>query len=345
MLLLLIWQGTIVLSILSVAVFLGLYVRRLIIQRREAQRNHRRAEIKKDVVAYISSATPPNWNAKYQNPIDERILLGIASELLQSVSGTMRTRILTLLNSAIDIKDMLHMLRHGTAGDRAKVAARLFWSQDSSVHEALYDALHDLSPDVILAAAGSLVAIGRNIDLQVLLPILKTRQMLDHRGSRELLRRLAASNIPHIVAAINGEDIDVSILAIDAVGKNDHPDLLAALKLAATRHRNHGVRAAAVRALGNLGEGSAADAIAQVMEDSSWEVRVQAAIAAGRLNLIALVPELVKCLSSENWWLQWRAAQALAKLGPEGERCLREIPFDHPAAVLTDIALAEVHSA
>jgi HEAT repeat protein len=115
--------------------------------------------------------------------------------------------------------------------------------------------------------------------------------------------------------------------------------------LVAAVHRDKDVRAAAVRALGNGGETSASAIISQALDDTAWEVQVQAAVAAGRLKLVALAPRLAQCLESDSWWLQWRAAQSLAKLGPIGERMLRQIPFDSPAAILADVALAEVHTA
>jgi|GEM_PF-6318117 len=344
MLLQLIWQGSIVLSLTSIALLIGLFVRRLIIQAAEARLDKRRADIKARVIAYISAAAPPTWTEPMRTAADERILLGITSDLLQSVGGVMRTRILTLLNTAIDLKRMLRLLRKGKPADRAKVAARLFWSQDPTVHKELRIALSDESHEVILAAANSLMAVNQPLDLAELMPLFKARDMLDHRGVRDLMRRLASSNSAALIDMIAGEDADIAVLALDAVGNRLSAPVANTIRAVAAAHRDKDVRAAALRALGNGGETSAAPIITRALDDPAWEVRVQAAIAAGRLRLTELAPQLLQCLESDSWWLQWRAAQALAKLGPIGERMLRQLPFDSPAAMLADVALAEVHS-
>jgi HEAT repeat protein len=169
--------------------------------------------------------------------------------------------------------------------------------------------------------------------------------MLDHRGVRELLRRLAPRNSAAIIAMLTGDDYHAATLAADAVGASSDPAVIRTLRTVASLHRDKDVRAAAIRALGNAGDREASPTIAAALNDPSWEVRVQATIAAGRLRLVHLAPQLAEALGDDNWWLQWRAAQALAKLGPAGEGLLRQIPFDSPVAVLADVALAEVHSA
>lgn len=341
----LIWQGSIVLSLTSIGALLMLFVRRLIIQANDARLERRRAQIKKRLIAYISSDTPQGWNEPMKSIADERILLGIASDLLQSVTGIMRTRILALLNTVVDIERMLRLLRRGNAVDRAKVAARLFWSQDPHVHAELRKALLDPEPEVVLAACNTLIGVGQHIDLAELMPLLKARDMLDHRGVRDLIRRLARNNTTAITEMITGDDHDMAAVALDSLGANIDPALLASIKTVAQIHRSTNVRASAIRALGNANEKTAAQVIEQALNDLDWEVRVQAAIAIGRLKLVNLAPRLAECLESDNWWLQWRAAQSLAKLGQEGQRYLRQLPFDSPAATLADVALAEVHSA
>jgi HEAT repeat protein len=345
MLLELIWQGSIVLSLGSIALLIILFIRRLFIQAAEARLEKRRIAIKARVISYISAATPQSWPRSMSSTSDERILLGIASELLQSVTGSMRTRILTLLNTAIDLDRMLLLLRKGKTADRAKVAARFFWSQNPAVHEELQKALSDKDPEVVLAAANSLIGVGQPINLATLLPLMKARDMLDHRGVRDLIRHLAPNNTSAMADMITGDDHDVTVLALDSLGPRMDPILSEAIKAVAVLHRDKDVRAAAVRALGNGGIISAASVIAEALDDLTWEVRVQAAVAAGRLKIVAMAPQLARCLESDSWWLQWRAAQALAKLGPIGERFLREVPFDSPAAVLADVALAEIHTA
>jgi HEAT repeat protein len=344
MLLDIIWQGTIVLSLSSIALLIALYVRRLFIQAAEARLEQRRKALKAKVVAYISAEEPQAWRDTKLSVVDERILLGITSELLQNLTGVMRTRILSLLNTVINIERMLNLMRKGAPSDRAKVAARLFWSQDASVHQALHHALHDRDPEVIIAAANSLIAAGQHIDLGLLMSLMKARDMMDHRAARDLMRRLIPKNLAATLSLLTGDEDDIVVLTLDSLGSMIDTELISPLFHLAIQHRNSDVRAAAVRAIGNAGAKSAELIINETLDDQAWEVRVQAAVAVGRLKLTELAPKLAEGLDSDNWWIQWRSAQALVKLGPIGERLLKQVPFDSKAALLADVALAEVHS-
>ena len=341
----LIWISSIVLSGSSILALFFLIARRLVIQAAEIRLLKRRAEIGKAVQDFLTADEGAIWTLKLKSVADERIMLGIISNLLQSLSGDLRARILALVNATVDVGRMLQLLRRGNPADRAKVAARLYWSSDPHVIEGLKQALDDKHQDVVLAAANSLLAAGHHIDLGEFMLRVKARDMLDHRGARNIVRQLAKSNVAALAAMIDGPDAELAVLATESIGPVMDPALITAVKAVANVHLNIDVRAAAVRALGNGAVDSASDIIAQALHDVSWEVCVQAAIAAGRLKLTSLIPELTECLGSTHWWVRWRAAQALAKLGPAGAAVLRGFPFDSPVATIAEAALAEIHNA
>ncbi|MDX2144235.1 MAG: HEAT repeat domain-containing protein [Rhodospirillaceae bacterium] len=339
-----IWYGSLVLSALSITLCLALWVRRLFIQRAEAKLAARREIITAALIAFIENPAAETALSARRGAVDQRLLLGVATRILQNVTGEVRERVIDLLNRVIVIDRMVKELKHGSPGNRAKIAARLFWSKNPAVHRALRAALTDPETDVVMAAANSLLLAGQPLDIAEVIGPLKERGMLHHRGLRDLIRGIAPSGWMSIIAALEGEDDEVALVVADAVGTDTHPDVLWALIGAATRHASKDVRAAAVRALGLGRNPEAVDAVLAALGDTAWEVQVQAAIAVGRMKLAQAIPALVELLGSESWWVQLRSAQSLVKLGPQGEQELRQLPFNSPVAALADIALAERHA-
>jgi HEAT repeat protein len=74
-----------------------------------------------------------------------------------------------------------------------------------------------------------------------------------------------------------------------------------------------------------LGHPAAEDAIASLLGDSDWQVRADAAEAAGRISLLSLIYALSDLLADDNWLVRFRAGEALAVLGPEGLASLRRL--------------------
>jgi HEAT repeat protein len=344
MLLKVIWIGSFALAASSIIALLILWIRRLIIQRAETKLETRRREISEILISALDNPADELRLANIKNTKDQRILLGVSTRLLQNLEGELRNRVILFLNNVIDIDQMLAELNNGAAGNRAKVAARLFWSQNQRVHVALRRSLADPEPEVVMAAANSLLVAGQPLDIAELMPHLKANDMLHHRGVRDLVRRMAAGSWMSVIEMLEGQDDDVALVVADAVAADAHPDVLWALIRAAQSHKSRDVRAAALRALGLSLSGQAADAVLKALDDPAWEVQVQAVIAAGRLKLVGAIPRLVELLYSDSWWVQLRAAQSLVRMGPPGERELRQLPFDSPIAALADIALAERHA-
>jgi HEAT repeat protein len=77
------------------------------------------------------------------------------------------------------------------------------------------------------------------------------------------------------------------------------------------------------------------------LEDDAWQVRAQAALAAGKIKKASVVPHLGACLSDRSWWVRNNAGTALFNCGRPGveelERVIEESddPFARDMAMRT----------
>jgi HEAT repeat protein len=336
-----IWWVSLGLAAFTIAVLLFLFFRRLIINARMARQGKVRAALQELVYAYL--AEPAAVPLRKFGVGEQRILLGLVTEMMRGITGPMREQLVDFLEKTIDQGRIAHALRTSKAEDRAKFAARLFWSKSPAVHEALRDALNDRYPTVVIAAANALISAGQKLSLIDLVPKLEARQMLGHRAVRDIFRKVAPQNVAALIALLEDQDPAVVVLAVDALTR--FPNLTALNRLArlAGGHPSLDVRATAVRTLGLIGNRAFDNAVMTALSDPAWEVRVQAVIAAGRLRLADALPTLESLARDTNWWIQLRSAQALARLGDAGVAALERLRADVGQAAVADFALSERH--
>jgi HEAT repeat protein len=75
--------------------------------------------------------------------------------------------------------------------------------------------------------------------------------------------------------------------------------------------------------LGHLNDVRAEAAVLRGLGDTEQAVRVHAAKAAGRLHLQSATPALAALLTDPNWWVRYRAAEALHSMGTIGQTFLK----------------------
>ncbi|HEX8413037.1 MAG TPA: HEAT repeat domain-containing protein, partial [Sphingomicrobium sp.] len=69
-----------------------------------------------------------------------------------------------------------------------------------------------------------------------------------------------------------------------------------------------------------LGHPSMAPAVLAALGDPEWIVRVQAAAAAGTMRLALARPRLMELLNDAQWWVRYRANEALVAIGVTAAR-------------------------
>jgi HEAT repeat protein len=190
--------------------------------------------------------------------------------------------------------------------------------------------LEDPVPHVAHAAARSLAGTGR---LEFAAPVLdwvlaeeafqqeRLLWILEGFG-QELLpwmeARLAANAEP-----IPGEDLIYALLAASLRHVQDLSRLMAML----TRP-NLEVQAAALKALGAIGDPQALPDVFPFGRDPSWILRAQAAKTIGSLAGPGAIPLLLELLGDPVFDVRRNAAQAMASLGPAGREALAWVAQD-----------------
>ncbi|MFN6934491.1 MAG: HEAT repeat domain-containing protein, partial [Tsuneonella sp.] len=189
-------------------------------------------------------------------------------------------------------------------------------------------ALTDHNADVRLGAALALAQEGRAPPVGELVRRLGIGSKEQSLLGVSLMRDLARTD-PHAVEALL-YDLEVpdaaKLAATDALAESsgvDHAPLVAWMSEASEEESD--LRPRIFRALGQLGHPSGHVAILAGLDSERWQVRSSAAEAVGRSAVQSAIPRLVQLLADDEWWVRFRASEALALLGKVGVERLRQI--------------------
>src|SRR5690606_30691667 len=79
-----------------------------------------------------------------------------------------------------------------------------------------------------------------------------------------------------------------------------------------------------LHALGELGHPAARQAVLNGLGRSEMAVRAAAAMAAGRIGLVEAAGTLAALLDDPEWWVRFRSAEALIRIGDRGKELLQQ---------------------
>ena len=252
-------------------------------------------------------------------PRDRQLLLQLFDDLLQQIHGKHADRFAELMNVLELKEECLRRVNDRFWWARAEACAVLGAFDDPIVKFALYQAVIDPVVDVRVEAARSLVRLGAVKSVARLVKNLTPEEGLPSLPVMVLFRSLGRSVVPELIALLEDEAKPAAkILAIDALGHAGDASLLNLYN-----DSMQTVRVAVMQSLALLGDPRALPAVLLAMTDTDWEVRVQAAICAGQISCHEMIPLLEKLLEDDQWWVRYRAAEALYKIGGEGVAVLR----------------------
>ena len=139
----------------------------------------------------------------------------------------------------------------------------------------------------------------------------------------DILHRFGEPAVPTLVQLAKSDaNLDVRVSALKALGSIGS---LAAVDdlIALSGDKAAEIRANAIAALGKIGDDRAAETIVGHLTESDIGVRLQTVQALGRLQISSTMPQLAACLDDDNWWLRFRAAEALHHFGHMGIAALK----------------------
>jgi HEAT repeat protein len=245
-------------------------------------------------------------------------LIGALSAKEEDVRLACRDALVALGKPAV--KPLLGALTNKDAFTRQHACEALGEIADKSAAAPLLPVLDDENRLVRLAAT---YAIGKLKDPQATAPLIAKLADKDRE-----IREAAAVSLGQIAdpAAVNplvaalSDGVDkVREQAAAALGRIDptDPAVLAAIE-AVTQSSTEGMRAAALTALGLIGQPQSASAIAARLDpavEGSVLVRRRAAQALGELKSAAAVGALLKAFGDPDWRVNYTAQRGLAALG------------------------------
>lgn len=302
------WTGITAVLLILVLVFtiLGLRVRNLYQARRERDFIALWRPPLMRVLLGDSSAALPKLQRR-----DHWLFLKLWNHFQESLRGESTARLSETAYRLGCDRMARRLLRRGNSTERLFAILTLGHMRDATAWEELKAQLSRTSSQSSLYAARALIQIDAQAAARLIVPLLLERDDWEIvrvasllQESREVLGAqlvdslgtLARDRLPRALKLVHALALQVPTPTLLALLQPDQPVevLIAALRLAASAETLGAVRA-------NL-------------RHSDWRVRVQVAKTLGRIGEAIDVQHLTALVQDPEWWVRFRAAQALAGL-------------------------------
>lgn len=315
------WLLSLILALLALAIMAGLLVGRTF----RTWRGARREAVRRRLVPLLLGGGGDR--DALASPGRQDLLAALSVELIQMVRGRERDSFIENATRLGVPERLRHHLGSGSARTRQQAAEALAEFGDERSIARLEAALDDRNPDVRLTAALALAPIGR-------LP--SARRLVDQLGIGttehsllvvSLFREIATSRPEELKALLYDSSVPTGAkaAAIDALSASpDYALVPLVAQLALRLPDQDPALPRYLRALAGFAHPAGASAVAHGLASAHWPARAAAAHAAGRIGLLEAGGRLAELLDDEQWWVRFRAGEALSRLGPDGERLLAE---------------------
>ena len=181
--------------------------------------------------------------------------------------------------------------------------------------------LADPHPAVVLAAIGALERVQSTALFAAILARLPRLAPTVQAYAAATLQRARTSLTPVLAKYLAGQGGRQGLATyIDLAARVTAPELREPLT-ALANHADMEARAAVARALARYPHEDSVTALTHLAADRAWQVRALAIQSLGRLQAPA-VPAFLQGLRDSSWWVRLRAALALMAAGPDGRNAL-----------------------
>lgn len=318
------WTVSLALSLLSLLVMACLILRRLAAQRREKKMAERGREISscmyaalKSPIALTANSLPAIAAAEYPD------VMRISLDRLRSLRGEDVRRIVELLELWNLPPYVRKVAESGRKGRRIQALTLLgHFSDDESLAVLLRQA--DASDTYIqIAALRALAHRGAKQHIGQIVASISRSKRTNSLMLSDILHRFGEPAVPTMLQLAKSDaNLDVRVSALKALGSIGSLEAVDDL-IALSGDKAPEIRARAIAALGQIGDDRAADAIVGHLTEKEIGVRLQTVQALGRLRISSAMPKLAACLDDDNWWVRYRAAEALHNFGHMGIAALK----------------------
>lgn len=256
---------------------------------------------------------------------------------LTFISGDLRGRLVTMLESAGYVAAAMRMLRSPLGETRLKACMMLGGMHSRIAIPALIE-IFNQDPDAMvrITAAEALGVVGAEPAVAHLLKALRDPTRFQQVRVAEVLARMGMMAVPALTASVDDDDVRMAALALDILADigwmSDFDPAVRALT-----HASPEVRARAAEALGRAGALEATEAVMKAAADPAWFVRVRVMKALQALGAprdrsqrARYLGTLEQGLHDGVWWVRQHAAEALVKVGEDGRRLLARAMLEAP---------------
>lgn len=335
------WLGSLTLAAFSLAIMVTLLIARAV----SSQLAQGRAKERERLVSLLLGDTAsPEAEAPLLR-VGGKQLAFLSVELIQLVRGTDRERFVANATAMGVPERLRHQLGSGPPRARLAAAEALAQFDDEKSLQRLEQALDDPHPEVRIAAALSLAAVGKPPPARELVFKLGIGSTENSLLAVSLLRDVAVSRPNELKELLVNEDIPAGAKAavIESLSASADYTLVPMIVSLAGEEGDPGYLTRYIAALGAFGHPAGEPAVKRGLQSPHWDVRAAAAQAAGRIGLVTVASNLKQLLSDPEWWVRFRAGEALTRLGPVGADYLRAVVSSghEPARTAASKILAE----
>ncbi|GLQ17304.1 HEAT repeat domain-containing protein [Maritalea porphyrae] len=341
--LVLIWNTTLVLAIVSCAVLLILIVRRYFSARRRDFETERRKYLSQLLLHALNSPIDLADDIASQiKASDHMLLIDIALDYVRSMQGEEPRKIVGLVHKWVGIDAFSELLDKTKRGPKIRILTLLSHLSDKPSFDLLFKYGDHAEPYVQLAALQSLAKRCTPDQVGKVLRLVRQTGRTNTTYLADVLTQLGVVAAPQLVQLLDSDVNDsVCVAIIAALGNIGDEAAVEALK-ARTNSTNSQIRTTIAASLGQIGSKTAATELIKLATDGNDDVRKAAVAALGNLNEPSVLPTIYDALSDPAWWVRYTAGTALVRYGDGGIALLRLMSRqDGPAAINAKQVLAE----
>lgn len=312
------WEVSIVLCMIAAAALLVLLLARVLGARFGGRRDVARQAVLPMLLAGEAEGLQPLGG------VDLKVAAALTAELAEMTRGTERDGVLARAE-ALGVPGLL-LRRLGSKSAQKRLEAAETLALFSGHEDEARAVLNDRNPDVRLGAALALAQRGQAPDPLTLMRQLKVGKDEQSLLLVSLMRDLAEKDSEAVAGLLFERDLsyEAKVAAMDALADlgGTYAPLLAFM--ARESEGEVELQPRVFRALGRTGHPAGAEAIIAGLSNAEWSVRASAAEAAGKSGIADAAGRLGELLDDPQYWVRYRAGEALLRLGPRGIHVLSE---------------------
>ncbi|MFQ5817730.1 MAG: HEAT repeat domain-containing protein [Terriglobia bacterium] len=255
---------------------------------------------------------------------DFRIIELLLLDYARQFRGSLRTQLAHLFEILGYVDSAAAQLRAWRWWVRAHAARRLGEMGSRQAIPALGAALADRNEEVWFMAALALAHIDRETAAQPVYESL-SRRLHHHNASYvfEVVVRLGDESLTPLLASFPRQSETMRTAIVRALGElKSLPAVPFLLRLLADE-RSATTKVEIITALGRIGDASAIETLRSLLTTPSPVIRQSAVQALGRLQASEAREEIRPLLEDPDYWVSFRAGEALAGMGAVGRECLQ----------------------